>query len=554
MIRLGLLRLMGCAGRPGHRGDRGAAARPRRLYALLATVLLLAATALYAQTFTILHVNDTHSHVVKFGPKDGNLDGTIGGLAKAATVIGQARATDPNVIVLHAGDLFHGSLFFNMYFGVPQLQIMKQLGFDAMAVGNHEFDYGPDILAYALSQAYGGETLPLLSANLDMSGYPALETWIKPSIIKEVDGVKIGIFGMTVPNVPTSRPDPVVIEGGDDPAVIMTIAGQTAGALRAAGAQVVIMLSHLGYAYDQQVAQLVPGIDIIVGGHDHFLFEQPHLFTNPGGTQTIVVQAGKYYEDIGKMHFTYADGQVHLDDYEIIPLDDTVPDNPTIAALIAQLKQGVVQRYGDVYQHVLATAKWDITTTYDPAGRSRDTAMGDLITDAMRKLTHTDIAVTPNGLISEGLPQGPLVGADIFKPVSFGYDPDTGLGLKLATFKISAFELMKGLEVGLAYLPYDETAFLQVSGMKYKYDSSRPMGQRVLKVTIHGKRLYLRDKDYTVTTNTGVLALLPAMGVNVTDVKVLPDLEYDVLRDYIEKLGTVKYKSRGRIMDMSVPK
>ncbi len=554
MMRLGLPRFMGCAGRPGRRDDQRAAARPRRLYALLATALLLAATALYAQTFTILHVNDTHSHVVKFGPKDGNLDGTIGGLAKAATVIGQTRATDPNVIVLHAGDLFHGSLFFNMYFGVPQLQIMKQLGFDAMAVGNHEFDYGPDILAYALSQAYGAETLPLLSANLDMSGYPALETWIKPSIIKEVDGVKIGIFGMTVPNVPTSRPDPVVIEGGDDPAVIMTIAGQTAGALRAAGAQVVIMLSHLGYAYDQQVAQMVPGIDIIVGGHDHYLFEQPHVFNNPGGTQTYVVQAGKYFEDIGKMHFTYADGQVHLDDYEIIPLDDTVPDDPTVAALIAQLKQGVVQRYGDVYHDVLATAKWDITTTYDPAGRTRDTAMGDLITDAMRKFTHTDIAVTPNGLISEGLPQGPLVGADIFKPVSFGYDAETGLGLKLATFKISAFELMKGLEVGLAYLPYDETAFLQVSGMKYKYDSSRPMGQRVLKVKIHGKRLYLRDKDYTVTTNTGVLALLPAMGVNVTDVKVLPDLEYDVLRDYIEKLGTVKYKSKGRIKDMSVPK
>lgn len=553
MMKLGFLRPIGQGMRPERAGHRRGQAPGRWLSILLAAALLLGGTALYAQTFTILHVNDTHSHVLKFGPKDGNLDGTIGGLAKAATVIGETRATDPNVILLHAGDLFHGTLFFNMYFGVPQLQIMRQLGFDAMAVGNHEFDYGPDILAYALSQAYGTDTLPLLSANLDMSGYPALATWVKPSIIKEIDGVKIGIFGMTVPNVPTSRPDPVVILGGDDPAVIMGIAGQTAGALRAAGAQVVIMLSHLGYAYDQAVAQNVPGIDIIVGGHDHYLFEQPHIFTNPGGTQTIVVQAGKYYEDIGKMHFTYADGQVLLDDYQIIPLDETVPDDPTVAAMLAQLQQGVEQRYGDVYYDVLATAQWDITTTYDPAGRSRDTAMGNLITDAMRDFTHTDIAVTPNGLISEGLTQGPIVGADLFRPVSYGYDPETGLGLKIATFRITPFELMKGLEVGLAYLPYDETAFLQVSGMKYKYDSTRPMGERVLKVKIHGKKLYLRDKTYTVTTNTGVLALLPLMGVNVTDVHVLPDLEYDVLKSYVEKLGTVKYKSKGRIKDMAVP-
>ena len=98
-------------------------------------------------TITLLHVNDTHSHLDAWGPKDRHLDGTLGGMAKAASVIAAVRATEPNVLLLHAGDVFHGDLFFNEYFGVPELQLMKQLGFDAMAVGNHEFDFGPDVLA-----------------------------------------------------------------------------------------------------------------------------------------------------------------------------------------------------------------------------------------------------------------------------------------------------------------------------------------------------------------------------------------------------------------------
>ena len=123
-------------------------------------------------TITLLHVNDTHSHLDAWGPKDRHLEGTVGGMAKAASVIAAVRASEPNVLLLHAGDVFHGDLFFNQYFGVPELQLMKQLGFDAMAVGNHEFDFGPDVLAGSLAAAFGDGTLPLLSANLDLIRLP----------------------------------------------------------------------------------------------------------------------------------------------------------------------------------------------------------------------------------------------------------------------------------------------------------------------------------------------------------------------------------------------
>src|SRR5512143_3733639 len=182
----------------------------RSLRLIAQTVLLVVAfaTGLWAQgtTITLLHVNDTHSHLDAVGPKDADLNGTLGGIARAATMIGTVRATEENVLLLHAGDVFQGDLFFNAYFGVPEFQLMKSLGFDAMTVGNHEFDFGPEVLRDVLATAFAGGSFPLISANLDMSQFTDLETWITPSVTKTVGGVKIGIFGLTIPNNPTNQP------------------------------------------------------------------------------------------------------------------------------------------------------------------------------------------------------------------------------------------------------------------------------------------------------------------------------------------------------------
>ena len=290
---------------------RWPAGRLQRTVSWLAVALAAAAClgtcpALAARpvTITLLHVNDTHSHLDAWGPKDRHLEGTIGGMAKAASVIAAVRASEPNVLLLHAGDVFHGDLFFNQYFGVPEMQLMKQLGFDAMAVGNHEFDFGPDVLAGSLAAAYGDGTLPLLSANLDLSGYPALATWIEPNMIEEVAGVAIGIFGMTVPDDVMNSPAPVRILGAGDPEMLMGIAAQQVADLRSRGAEVVICLSHLGVLYDRAIAANVPGIDIIVGGHDHDVFERPEVVTKPEGKPTLILQAGSHYEYVGRLRFT----------------------------------------------------------------------------------------------------------------------------------------------------------------------------------------------------------------------------------------------------------
>ena len=520
----------------------------RLTMSIVLTICLLTFVFAQGTTITLLHVNDTHSHLDAFGPKDASLKGTLGGIAKAATAIGRVRATEDNVLLVHSGDFMVGDFFFNQYFGVPELQIMRQLGFDAMAVGNHEFDGGAQTLYSVLTTAFSGSGFPLLSANLDLSGFPALKNYVFPSIIKECGGVKVGIFGMTVPGNPTSNPEPVIIRDN-----IFEIAQQTALDLRSSGANVVICLSHLGFYFDKLIAKNIVGIDFIVGGHDHYLFTQPISITNPEGKQTLIMQAEAFYKYLGKLKFTVNNGDVTVNDYQIIPLDASIPAYPDVQNIDDELKGGIVQRYGDVYNTVVGTAVHDLEEVSDQNNPSKDTPLGNLVTDAFRKKTRTKIAITANGLIAEKIYAGPIVGADVFRALSYGYDEETGLGFRMATFDIRGLELIKGLEIGLSNLEYGNDFFLQVSGMTFKYNPKKPVGNRVIQgsVQIDG-RPFIPHAKYSATVNTGILYLLGIMGIQVENVQLLSDLEYNVVKDYIARLRRVKYNVEGRIKDNSI--
>jgi len=160
--------MVGPSGPIVDRKERNMNRRFRNTLRAFALVLgTLVPGALSAQTtITVLHVGDSHSHLDGLGPRDAALKDTQGGIARVATIVGGIRATEPNTLFLHAGDAFQGDLFFNAFFGIPELTILNQLGLDAMTVGNHEFDFGPGVLALALSQS--GDT-PLLATNLDFS-------------------------------------------------------------------------------------------------------------------------------------------------------------------------------------------------------------------------------------------------------------------------------------------------------------------------------------------------------------------------------------------------
>jgi 5'-nucleotidase/UDP-sugar diphosphatase len=513
----------------------------------LTLVFCLSGTLLFAQgvKITLLHVNDTHSHLDAYGPKNHSLQGTIGGIAKAATIIKSVKSSEPNVLFLHGGDFFQGDPMFNTYFGVPELQILQQLGCDAMTLGNHELHFGPDILTSVLSNAFSSGSFPLLSANLDMSGYSALQPWIKPSIMKTIGGVKIGIFGLTIPQDPEYILGPLILNQ-DFP----SIAAQNVQDLRNNGADVVVCMSHMGVYLDTMLAANVPGIDFIIGAHDHFLFKKPLAIVNPTGKTTYVFQAGSFYADIGKLHFTVNQGTVTINDYSMIPVDASVQPDPAIKAIVDNLKKGVVAKFGDLYGNVVAYAVTDLFKVYDERSPIRDTQMGDLVADAYRSATQTDIAITADGTISEQLYRGSIVGADIFRSLSDGYDEATGLGFMLATMDITGSELIKGMEIGLSQLGITDDYFLQYAGLRFKYDPTQPVGSRVIipSIRINGAPINPSAK-YSLTTNSGLAMLLGSLGLSVDNLQLLPKFEFNVVRDFLAARKVIFYEPQGRIIE-----
>ena len=518
---------------------------------LLAIIMFIfsAVNLTYAQgtTITILHTNDSHSHLDAVGPKNCNLEGTLGGIAKAATVIGMVKQTETNVLTLHAGDFSVGDFFFNAYFGVPEIQLMKQIGFDALTVGNHEFDLGPSTLNDVLTAGFENGSFPVLSANLDLTGYPPLENFIQPYTIKTFGSVKVGIFGMTIPS-PLSNAYPVIIKENVDEITYATVLE-----LQAQGCDVIVFLSHLGSAIDEQLAANIPGINFIIGGHDHYIFTQPVIVMNPENKPVYICQAGSYYQNIGKLKFTVDNGTVTFNNFQLIPVNAQVPAVPEIKAVVDQLKAGITAQYGNVYHTIDGLALKDLNADNELNSLLKDTPMGNLITDSYRNNTKTKIGITANGLIAEKIYRGAVTNADIFRTVSYGYDETSGLDFKLSTFDIRGSELIKGLEVGLSMIGIDDDFFLQVSGMTFKYNPQNPVGGRVILSSVKINCQPLNPvKMYSVTVNEGLLGILTSLGgVEVENVQVLPVTEYKGLRDYIKKIKLLFYSPEGRIKEVN---
>jgi len=519
------------------------------------TALLVASAAYGAPAqVTLLHVNDTHSHLAPFGSKDLRLNGTVGGLSKAASVIAAEKARDPSALFVHGGDLMHGDFFFNEYLGVAELQLLQSLGLDAMVLGNHEFDLGPDFLAAVLDATWpAGGNFPILSTNLDLSGYPVLANWVTttPTFVKEVNGVKIGFFGLTTPFVINELPAPAVLRTD-----LEVVAAEAVQALRGQGAQVVICLAHLGLDLSVPLARSVPGIDVIVNGHDHVALEQPEQVASPDGRTTLIVSAGEYYRWIGRLTLAIDGDAVSLSGYELIDVDRRVPEQAEVAAVVQALEAGIVARYGDVYRRPLALAAGTIPVSADPGRPERDTAIGNLWTDAYRARTGTDVAFEVNGYLDEPLPNGIVVGADVFRVNSGGlpeFDAATGslrvAPFRLATAALSGAALVQALEVTLVA---SGDTFPQVSGMRFDYDSRRPPGGRVIvdSVRVHGRRLLL-DQTYTLTVNEAVLMFMPMLGIAVQDPEVTPDVAYEAVRDLVRRRVILLPWPEGRIRDVA---
>jgi len=505
------------------------------------------------RTLTILHTNDTHSALLPFGPNR-----EFGGIARMSALIKRLRARNRNVLAINAGDVFVGAFEFNKYLGYPELKIMDGL-YDAMELGNHEFDLGLDVLGGVLAGVLGDlgpVELPVLCANVSFPADSFLESRVVPYIIKQVDGIKVGIFGLV--NTDQQNYSGDVYAMLSDP-IAAAVAQVTE--LRGAGCEVVICVSHLGTAWDVQGLSQVPGIDIIVGGHSHDIFVQPKI---KGGK--IIVQAGDFGRYLGELKVTVGRGHVRLASYTLHPVNLWTRVDLSLLPRLNTLRDGIIAdpRFGDVFSEPVALAKREIRETWDLTGphpKYRDTALGNLVADAMKSGVlkaglPADIALEVMGYTASKIYRGKVVGNDILRAVPYGYDPASGLGFKIVVVPLPGQMLLGLLEYSVSMIEVTQDLCLEPSGLAFAYDSSKPAApfgslSRIDPMSVRVNGDFVNPEAvYMVAMNEQVFksieALLPPGMLTSIETGLL---EYNLVRDFMQDLGRVRYASEGRIID-----
>jgi len=256
----------------------------------LALKPFLATGANASNRLTILYTNDTHARLDPF-PENATQFAGLGGIARRANLVKQIRKIEQNVLLLDAGDVFQGTPWFDVFGGEVDLKLMSEMRYDAMAVGNHEFDHGLQAFADAANKA----GFPILAANYSVTDTP-LNDVVRRFTVKEIAGIRVGIFGLGIelPGVV----DPKLYGAVRSRNPLIWANGMVTSLRRYHNCDLIICLSHLGYQYpdqrvdDHEIAQKVGGIDLIIGGHTHTFLDEPTRIINPEEKPTLISQMG----------------------------------------------------------------------------------------------------------------------------------------------------------------------------------------------------------------------------------------------------------------------
>ncbi|SON54510.1 Trifunctional nucleotide phosphoesterase protein YfkN precursor [Hartmannibacter diazotrophicus] len=479
----------------------------KRLLLGAAAIALLAgmsAPAFADYTLTILHTNDFHSRIEPInkydstcGEKDTAEGKCFGGSARLDTAIKERRAADPNSLLVDGGDQFQGSLFYTYYKGKAAAELMNTLGYDAMTVGNHEFDDGPEVLRGFMDAI----KFPILLSNADVSKEPTLADVLKPSTIIEKDGQKIGLIGLTPRDaVELSSPGKNITFTDPEPALKREIAK-----LQAEGVNKIIVLSHSGYKVDQRIAASVDGIDVIVGGHSHTYLSStddkaegpyPTWVDAPDGTRVPIVQAASYGKFLGELKVTFDDDGKVIDAVGApIIMDNAVAEDATIKARVHELA-GPLE---EIRAEVVADTAAPIDGNRDTC-RAKECEMGNLVADAM--LAHTasqgvTIAIQNGGGLRASIDEGPVTMGEILTVLPFQNT--------VATFQLTGKGIVAALENGVSQVEEGAGRFPQVAGLKYTWTkAAKPNEGRIKSVEVKdgdGWAPIDPDKTYLVVTN-----------------------------------------------------
>lgn len=427
----------------------------------------------------VYHTNDVHGWILpreaffhKPDPKR-----LIGGCAVLGGVLANG---EPKDLLLDAGDWWQGTPEGGLTEGRAPVECFNMLGYDAAVVGNHEFDNGQERVRKLVQLAH----FPVLGANVYDKKTGRRVPWLVPYVLKEVRGVKVGIFGLLTSSM-KHLAFPRHIQGlrfRDEVEEARGILQE----LRAMGAQVVIALTHVGFEGkgerfrgDKHLASHVPGIDLIVGGHTHTPVDPPYRDPRNG---TLVVQAGSTLSRVGKvvLVFDRRRGVVVHSEGRLVDLWlDRFGEAPEVKSTMARFEREV----GRKLDIVISTASAPL-----PRARKEESPLGNWMTDCLRTQAAVDVAFQNSGGIRTHLPAGPVTLRHLYQVMPFDN--------YLVTLKLTGRQVRQVLEHGVS----GDQGIMQVSGLRFTYSPRAPRGERVRKVAIGGRPLQ-GDRLYSVATN-----------------------------------------------------
>ncbi len=518
-----------------------------KVFASASAAVVLASSAQAEFKLHILHTNDIHSRIESINKYDSTCDTEgeaasecFGGVARLKTAIDAKRSElGENVIVLDAGDPFQGSLFYTTYKGAAEAEFMEALGYDAMAVGNHEFDDGPEGLAGFID----GVSFPVVSGNIDVSQSNVLAGKVMDHVVVEVAGEKIGIVSaLAVDTVETSSPGPSVAFHDEIESLKADVA-----TLEAAGITKIIALTHVGLTKDLDIAAQVPSIDVVIGGHSHTLMSNDDEATPAYPTMvdgTPVAQAYAYSKYIGHLMVTFDDaGNVTAATGDPILLNASVTPDTAVLARVTEM--------GAPIEELKARVVSDSAAVIDGARetcRAMECPMGNLVAEAMLdrvKDQGIQIAIQNGGGLRASIDAGKVTMGEILTVLPFQNT--------VATFQLTGSDIISALENGVSKIDEAAGRFPQVAGLKFSFSAKAEPGSRISDVMVNegGDFVPLDEaKVYGVVSNNYMRG--GGDGYDVFETKAMnaydfgPGLE-EVVADYLAANQPYQPFTDGRI-------
>lgn len=497
---------------------------------LVAVIVFFVVSTASAADLLIFHTNDIHGRIL---PTDEQ--GKTIGYAETTGAVNFFRAKYPDVLWLDAGDATSGMPYVNVSKGLNMIKLMNAAKVDAMTFGNHEFDYGFDDTKKLIKAA----KFPMLAANIVYKDNHKKFLSKQYKIFTMKDGLKVGVFGLATPyTVHSVTPSHVAMLDFLDP---VERAKRMVEILRPQ-CDVIVAITHLGVDEHSEftstnLAKQVKGIDVIIDGHSHTTLPNGITIGN-----TVIAQTGCYDFNLGRVTINYNPETKKIISKRADLLDKTAiknlnaPPDKNVAALIKEIKTENDKIFGQVIAHNDRQFPGDMQYF-----RHNESELGDLVADALRERVHSDIAIMNGGGIRTNLPVGDVTKGDIIAMFPFGN--------VLKEVEIPGKTVREMLEHSVSAYPEPMGGFLQVSGLKFTFDPSKPIGERVGAIYVNNMPLD-ENKIYTMAAADFLLAGGDGYEM-LKGLKVIgQDATFDIIvTDYINKVGTQNVTG-GRIIDV----